>query len=232
MGILGLNEPAPKCVCGRRLFREDKFCGSCGRPVPAALQETAPLRLDEILDYARGTAPSPSATSWRIVTGILASALLLSLLMHRPLTLKVARPLSNTASSQLGKAAQVDISGEWRSLDGVSYEVRVEDRHVYLVPPKGTWRGILGCELSGDGDKYQGTCKTGTFVHWYDHNYRLWQGVCPFEGKIEFANPSSTRIGARVETRGIGTEWSDQDKSTCGKRVPIKWVDLVLIRPD
>jgi hypothetical protein len=36
MGVLGHNEPTPRCVCGHHLLRDDKFCGNCGRPLPPA----------------------------------------------------------------------------------------------------------------------------------------------------------------------------------------------------
>ena len=238
MNLLKLSDPDAKCVCGRRLFREDKFCGNCGIPVPPRVQETAPplpsadsRRLDEILDFARGNSPGPSATSYKVIIGILLAALLVSLVVHRPAIPRIGAPFP-TASSQVGKVSDADLSGEWQTLDGDGYRMRVQDRHFYLVPVDKTVDGILGCEFSGDGGKYQGTCKTRTIFQWYRADGRLWQSVCPFDAKIEFTNPASTRIAARVETRGASTDWSDQDKDTCGKRIPTRWIDLVLIRPE
>jgi tetratricopeptide (TPR) repeat protein len=143
-------------------------------------------------------------------------------------------------SSPLAEATPTDISGEWKSLtSGTTFRVRLEQGHAYverLVTEEQSKLGIFQlCDLGNEGDKYHGTCRSQWVDRWYDnrpwvHQWRT--RVCQSQGQMEFTKYSPSRIEGRLETRGVGQKWSDRDQSNCGERFPLKWQDIVWIRPN
>jgi tetratricopeptide (TPR) repeat protein len=142
--------------------------------------------------------------------------------------------------SPLAEATPTDISGEWKSLtSGTTFRVRLEQAHAYverLVTEEQSKLGIFQlCDLGNEGDKYHGTCRSQWVDRWYDnrpwvHQWRT--RVCQSQGQMDFTTYSPSRIEGRLETRGVGEKWSDRDQSNCGERFPLKWQDIVWIRPN
>ncbi len=157
-------------------------------------------------------------------------------------------PLSQLASrigegsvrplSQLENARPADISGEWTSLtSGKKFRVRLDEGHAYVewvITEEQAKLGVFSlCDLKGQPDKYEGTCKSQGVARWYDKWHYEWRTrACQFQRRIEFKKYSPTRIEGRSETLGAGEKWSDKDSSNCGKRFPLEWEDFVWIRPN
>ena len=116
--------------------------------------------------------------------------------------------------------------------------MRLGEGHAYVEWEVTDEQAKLGtfqlCDLRQDGSRYEGTCRAQWPVRWFDS---WWTGqwktrLCQVEGRMELPKYSPSRIEGRTEARGVGEEWSDKDRSNCGKRLPLKWDEFVWVRPD